>query len=86
MEELAPYIYHKVRHWSLSRWYSAIFKNISGSKLEKIKKDIQKLFKEKQLDIVAQCNMKTVNYLVVTLNLKNSTYRPYQKKKKSQNI
>ena len=54
---------------------------MSGSKLEKIKKDIQKLFKEKQLDIVVQCNMKTVNYLDVTLNLENSTYHPYQKKK-----
>ena len=57
----------------------AIFKNISGPKSEKIKKNIQKLFKENQLDIVIQCNMKTVNYLDVTLNLENSTYRPYQK-------
>ena len=58
----------------------AIFKNISGPKSEKIKKNIQKLFKENQLDNVIQCNMKTVNYLDVTLNLENSTYRPYQKK------
>ena len=57
----------------------AIFKNISGPKSEKVKKDIQKLFKENELDIVIQCNMKTVNYLDVTLNLENSTYRPYQK-------
>ena len=57
----------------------AIFKNISGPKSEKIKKNIQKLFKENQLDIVIQCNMKTVNYLDVTLNLENSTYRPYKK-------
>ena len=26
-----------------------------------------------------QCNMKTINYLDVTLDLENSTYRPYQK-------
>ena len=57
----------------------AVFKNISSPKSEKIKKDIQKLFKENQLDIVIQCNMKTVNYLDVTLYLENSTYRPYQK-------
>ena len=57
----------------------AIFKNISGPKSEKIKKDIQKLLKKNQLHIVIQCNMKTVNYLDVTLNLENSTYRPYQK-------
>ena len=59
----------------------AVFKNISGPKSEKIKKNIQKLFKENQLDNVIQCNMKTVNYLDVTLNLENSTYRPYQKNK-----
>ena len=57
----------------------AIFKNISGPKSEKTKKKIQKLFKENQLDIVIQCNMKRVNYLDVTLNLENPTYRPYQK-------
>ena len=57
----------------------AIFKNISGPKSEKAKKGIQKLFKENELDIVIQCNMKTVNYLGVTLNLENSTDRPYRK-------
>ena len=57
----------------------AIFKNISGPKSEKVKKDIQKLFKENELDIVIQCNMKMINHLNVTLNLENSTYRSYQK-------
>ena len=37
------------------------------------------MFKENELDIIVQCNMKTVNYLDVTLNLENSTYHPYQK-------
>ena len=37
----------------------AIFKNISGPNSEKVKKDIQKLIKENELDIVFQCNMKT---------------------------
>ena len=41
----------------------AISKNISGPKSEKIKASIQKLLKENQLDIVIECNMKTVNYL-----------------------
>ena len=57
----------------------AISKNISGTKSEKVKKDVQKLFKENELDIVIQCNMKTTNYLDVTLSLENSTYRPHQK-------
>ena len=34
---------------------------------EKIKKNIEKLFKENKLDIVIQCNMKIVNYLHVSL-------------------
>ena len=55
----------------------AVFKNISGTKSEKVKKDIRKLFKENELDI--QCNMKTVNYLDVTRNLENSAFRPNQK-------
>ena len=57
----------------------AILKNISGTKSEKVKKDIQKLCKENELDIVIQCNMKAVNYLDVALNLENCTDHPYQK-------
>ena len=57
----------------------AIFKNVSGSKAEKIKKDIQKLFKDNHLNITIQCNLKIVNYLDVTFNLSNATYRPFCK-------
>ena len=46
----------------------AVFKNISSPKSENVKKYIQKLFKENRLYIIIQCNMKTVNYSVVTLN------------------
>ena len=54
----------------------AIFKNISGPKSENVRKDIQKLCKENELDIVIQCNMKAVNYLDVALNLETCTDRP----------
>ena len=57
----------------------AAFKNLSGPQAEKIKKDFQKIFKENGLEIVIQCNMKIVNYLDLTLNLANGTYRPYHK-------
>ena len=60
----------------------AIFKTIIGPKSEKVKKDIQKLYKENELDIVIKYNMKTVNYLDVTLNYENSTYCPYQNRQK----
>ena len=57
----------------------AIFKNISGPKSEKFKKDIKKLFMENGLHIIIQCKMKTVNYLNVLINLKHSTSHPYHK-------
>ena len=40
----------------------AVFKNVSGPNSEKIKKHFQKLFKEHDLDIVIQCNMKQVKH------------------------
>ena len=55
----------------------AVFKNTSGPQSEKIKKTFQKMFKNKGLDIIINCNMKIVNYLDVTLNLNNGSYCPY---------
>ena len=57
----------------------AILKNTSGPEAEKLKKKLQKLFKEKDLDIIIQCNLKITNYLDITLNLNDSLYRPYTK-------
>ena len=56
-----------------------VVKDKSGPETEKIKKNIQKIFKENKLDIVIKCNMKLFNYLDVTLNLNNSNYKPYHK-------
>ena len=57
----------------------AILKNTSGPEAEKLKKKLQKLFKEKDLDIIIQCNLKITNYLDITLNLNDGSYRPYRK-------
>ena len=57
----------------------ATFKNVSGCKAEKIKKDMQKLLKDNHLNITIQCNFKIVNYLNVIFNLSNATYRPFCK-------
>ena len=54
----------------------AVFRNKSGTHLEKIKKKLQRLFKEYDLEIIAESNIKIVNYLDVTLNLKDGTFRP----------
>ena len=56
-----------------------IFKNFTGPKSEKVKKDIQNFFKENEVDILIRSNMKRVNYLDITLNLEKSAYCTYQK-------
>ena len=56
----------------------SIFRNKSGTQLEKMKKKLQRLFKEHDLEITAE-NLKIVNYLDVTFNLKDGTFRPYHK-------
>ena len=55
----------------------AILKNTSSPEAEKIKEKIQKLFKEKDLDIIAQCNLKITNYLdnLVSCPLSQKTQR-----------
>ena len=55
------------------------FKNKSGTQLERIKKNLQKTFKNFGLEIVAESNLKIVNYLDVTLNLNNGSFKPYHK-------
>ena len=57
----------------------AVFRNKCGTQLEKIKKKLQRLFKEHDLEITAETNQNTANYLDVTLNLRDGTFRPYHK-------
>ena len=45
-----------------------LLKNTSGPEVEKLKKKFQKLLKEKDLDIIVQCNLKITNFLDITLN------------------
>ena len=56
-----------------------VFKNHSGTQSEQVTKNIQKRFKEHGLDIFIKCNMKVVNYIDVTFNLNDGTYKPYIK-------
>ena len=46
----------------------ALLKNISDSEVEKPKKEFQKLFKEKYLDIFAQYNSGITNYQLIITN------------------
>ena len=63
----------------------AILKNTSSPEAEKLKKKFQILFKEKDLDITVQCNLKITNYLDITLNLNDGLYHPYKKPNKETN-
>ena len=57
------------KHW-------LIFKNCNGPQMEKIKKRLQKVFKNNGLNVIIECNMKIVNYLDVTFNLNDGTSDP----------
>ena len=57
----------------------AVFRNVSGTHCEKIKKEFQKLFWQHGLKLIIKCNLKIVDFLDVTLNLTDSTYKPYHK-------
>ena len=57
----------------------AVFKNGSGPTSEKIKKHLQSLFKQKGLQIIIERNLKFLNYLDLTFNLNDGSYRPYRK-------
>ena len=63
------------RHDGLS-----LYKNKSGTQLEKIKTNLQKIFKPFGLEIVAESNLRIVNYLDMTLNLNDGSFKPYLKR------
>ena len=46
---------------------------------ETIKKNLQKPFKDFGLEIAAESNLKIANYLDVTLNLNDGSFRPFDK-------
>ena len=49
------------------------------TQLERIKKSLQKTFKGFGLEIAAESNLRIVNYLDVTLNLNDDSFRPCDK-------
>ena len=48
----------------------AVFKNVSGPELSIYQKGLQ---------IIIECNLKIADYLDVTFNLNDGSYRPYRK-------
>ena len=57
----------------------ALFKNINAHRTDKIRKEFHRLFKENELSLEIEYNLKTVSYLNITLDLITGTYKPYRK-------
>ena len=56
-----------------------VFRNNNGYHADKTRKEFYQLFKANGLSLEIQCNLKTVNYLDITLDLNSGTYKPYRK-------
>ena len=57
----------------------AVIKRLAGPKIERLKKNVVKIFKDYGLNITIEANLHTVNYLDVTFDLQKGTYLPYRK-------
>ncbi len=51
----------------------------SGSRAERERKDLTKIFQEMGLKIPVQTNLKIVDYSDITLDLDTETFKPYKK-------
>ena len=56
-----------------------LLRNTNRQLMERIRKNVIKLFKEIDFEIEIETNLKTVKFLDVTFNLASSTYRPCRK-------
>ena len=57
----------------------AILKGLSGPETERVKKKVIKVFKGFGLKITIKANLHIVNFLDISLDLRNNTYEPYRK-------
>ena len=71
---------HRKEHIGLYRDDGlSIIRSRSGRQADVFRKDITKIMKDQGLKIDVKCNLKVVDYLDITFNLNNGTYRPYNK-------
>ena len=54
-------------------------RNVNGQKMDRVRKNVIKIFKQVGFKIEIQTHLKIVNFLDVTFNLANGIYRPYKK-------
>ena len=58
--------------------------NATPREIEKIKQEVSSVFKANGLKITIEANKKSVNFLDVTFNLANDSYRPYMKPRENE--
>ena len=56
-----------------------ILRNVNGQQINRMRKSIIKIFKDIGFAIDVETNLKLVDFLDITFNLNNGTYRPYKK-------
>ena len=57
----------------------AVFKDFSGPQSDRTRKELTQIFKSHGLNLKIDCNLKKVDYLDITFNLQDGTYKPYTK-------
>ena len=57
----------------------ALLRNLNGQRTEKIRKNIIGVFKDIGFSLETETNLKEVDFLDVSVNLRNGTYCPYKK-------
>ena len=56
-----------------------LLRNVNRQNIERIRKNVIRIFKEVGIKIEIRRNLKILDFLDVTFNLTNGTYRPYKK-------
>ena len=57
----------------------ALLRYLNGKETDKVRKNIIRVFKDIGFSLEVKTNLKEVDFLDVSLNLRNGTYRPYKK-------
>ena len=57
----------------------AVLENANGHQIDNFRKKLTKIFKDHNLKITIICNIKTVDFLDITFDLLNNSFKPYSK-------
>ena len=71
----------KIKHWAIPSRDDglALLRNLNRQETDKIRKNISRVFKDIGFSFDIETNLKEVDFLDISLNLRNGTYRSYKK-------